>query len=152
MSFPLAFVPGGLISARVNHEQRDFSGEHTRRRTVLIVDDDAEIRCSTRNLLLLSNFNVLLAGDGVEALKLLERQHVDALVIDLMMPRLDGVGVIRALAEMLPQSRPAVIIVIAFHYELYTGFADLGVRRVLSKPLDIPSLVDEIQGALNACP
>jgi len=136
----------------VNHEQRDFSGDHTRRRTVLIVDDDAEIRCSTRNLLLLSNFNVLLAGDGVEALKLLERQHIDALVIDLMMPRLDGVGVIRALAEMLPRARPAVIIVIAFHYELYTGFAELGVRRVLSKPLDIPSLVDEIQGALNLCP
>ena len=125
------------------------TGEHSRRRTVLIVDDDDEIRHSTRNLLLMSNYNVLLAADGSHALKLLERQPVDALVIDLMMPRLDGVGVVRALGEMPPEHRPAVIIVISFHYELHARFAGLGVRRILSKPLDIPMLVYELETALN---
>ncbi len=125
------------------------ANQHSRRRTVLIVDDDAEIRHSTQNLLLMSNFNVLLAADGVEALKFLERQPVDALVIDLMMPRLDGVGVVRALGEMPPEQRPAVIIVISFHYEIHTRFAGLGVRRVLSKPVDVPTLVDELQAALR---
>jgi DNA-binding response OmpR family regulator len=116
---------------------------------VLIVDDDDELRHSTRNVLVMSNFNVLLAADGVEALKVLQRQLIDALVIDLMMPRLDGVGVVRALGEMPPEHRPAVIIVISFHYELHHRFASLGVRRVLSKPLDIPTLVDEIEAALK---
>jgi CheY-like chemotaxis protein len=129
--------------------QRETSSDHSRRRTVLIVDDDDEIRSSTRNLLLLSNFNVLLAADGVEALKFLERQYIDALVIDLMMPRLDGVGVVRALSEMPSNHRPAVIIIISLHYELHGRFAGLGVRRVMSKPLDIPTLVDELQAALN---
>lgn len=133
----------------MNHRSQETSNEHPRRHTVLIVDDDDEIRRSTRNLLLLSNFNVLLAADGVEALKVLERQHVDVLVIDLMMPRLDGVGVIRALAQMPPELRPPVIIVISVHCELHGHFASLGVRRVLSKPLDIPNLVDEIHGAFN---
>ena len=135
----------------MSHWQRDNStrNEHSRRRTVLIVDDDAEIRHSARNLLLMSNFNVLLAAEGVEALKILERQLVDALIIDLMMPRLDGVGVVRALVEMPPEHRPAVIIVISFHYELQGRFTGLAVRRVLSKPLDIPSLVDELQNALK---
>lgn len=133
----------------MNHRPQEISNEHARRHTVLIVDDDDDIRRSTRNLLLLSNFNVLLAADGVEALKVLERQHVDALVIDLMMPRLDGVGVIRALAKMLPEQRPPVIIVISVHCELHGHFATLGVRRVLSKPLDVACLVNEIQGAFH---
>lgn len=140
--------PDWLHDCTVSHRQRETS-DHLRRHTVLIVDDDDEIRRSTRNLLLVANFNVLLASDGVEALKVLERQMVDALVIDVMMPRLDGVGVVRALVEMAPEQRPAVIIVISFHYELHACFAGLGVRRILPKPLDVPSLVDEIQTALN---
>jgi CheY-like chemotaxis protein len=132
----------------VSHQQETSSG-HIRRHTVLIVDDDDELRRSMRNLLLLSNFNVLLAADGVEALKFLERQYIDALVIDLMMPRLDGVGVVRALVEMPPEHRPAVIIVISFHYQLHAHFAGLGVRRILSKPLDVPTLVGEIEAALH---
>lgn len=135
----------------MSYGQRDNStaNQQSRRRTVLIVDDDAEIRDSARNVLLMSNFNVLLAAEGVEALKFLERQPVDALIIDLMMPRLDGVGVVRALVEMPPEHRPAVIIVISFHYELQSRFGGLGVRRVLSKPIDMPMLVDELQNALK---
>jgi CheY-like chemotaxis protein len=116
---------------------------------VLIVDDDHEIRRSTRNLLGLSNFNVLLAADGVEALKVLGRQQVDALVIDFMMPRLDGIGVVRALGEMPPHLRPTVIIAISFQYQMHATFAGLGVRRIIPKPIDVPSLVQEIQTALN---
>jgi len=131
----------------VNHVHLD--NDHPRRRTVLIVDDDDEIRHSTRNLLGLLNFNVLLAADGVEGLKVLERQQVDALVIDFMMPRLDGVGVVRALGEMPPLHRPAVIIVISLHYQIHARFAGLGVRRIFPKPVDIPSLVQEIQAAFH---
>lgn len=130
----------------MNHLQRD-GNDHPRRRTVLIVDDDDEIRRSSRILLSLSNFNVLLAADGADALKVLERQQVDALVIDLMMPRLDGVGVVRALGEMPPLHRPPVIIVISFQYQIHSRFAGLGIRRILPKPVDVPTLVQEIQAA-----
>jgi CheY-like chemotaxis protein len=136
------------MTPQVSH-QRETPNVHSRRHTVLIVDDDEEVRRSTRNVLLLSNFNVLVASDGVEALKVLHRQPVDALVIDLMMPRLDGVGVVRALGEIPRQHRPAVIIVISFQYELHDHFINLGVRRVISKPVDIPSLVDELSAALK---
>lgn len=145
---PLAISSFRPTRLRVSHVHRDNS-EPSRRRTVLIVDDDDEIRHSTRNLLGLSNFNVLLASDGVEALKVLERQHVDALVIDFMMPRLDGVGVVRALGEMPQQQRPPIIIVISLHYQLHARFVGLGVRRILPKPVDVPSLVQEIHAAFQ---
>ena len=122
---------------------------HSKRRTVLIVDDDDDIRYSMRNLLVVSNFNVVLAADGVEALKVLERQPVDALVIDLMMPRLDGVGVVRALLNLEPENRPAIIIVISAHVELRTRVMGLSVRRVLPKPFDAIMLVEELTAAFE---
>ncbi|HVK65713.1 MAG TPA: response regulator [Polyangium sp.] len=120
------------------------------RPTVLIVDDDDEIRYSMRNLLVVSDFDVLLAADGVEALKLLERHRVDALVIDLMMPRLDGVGVIRALLGKPPETRPGVIIVVSAHVELRRRIMGLDVRRVFPKPFDALALVNELSAAFSA--
>ncbi len=117
------------------------------RQTVLIVDDDDEIRYSMRNLLVVSDFDVLLAADGLEALKLLERHRVDALVIDLMMPRLDGVGVIRALLSKPPEERPRVVIVVSAHVELRRRIMGLSVRRVFPKPFDALDLVNELTEA-----
>lgn len=120
---------------------------HDKRRRVLIVDDDDEIRYSMRNLLVVSNFDVLLAADGLEALKVLERQHVDALIIDLMMPRLDGVGVIRALLSKPAEERPSVVIVVSAHVELRRRIMGLAVRKVFAKPFDAILLVDELAAA-----
>lgn len=117
--------------------------------TVLIVDDDDEIRYSMRNLLLVSDFDVLLASDGLEALKLLERYRVDALVIDLMMPRLDGVGVVRALLGKPPEQRPHLIYVISAHVELRRRIMGLSVRRVFPKPFDALDLLNELESALE---
>jgi CheY-like chemotaxis protein len=116
---------------------------------VLIVDDDDEIRYSMRNLLLVSDFDVLLAADGVEALKVLESRRVDAVVIDLMMPRLDGVGVVRALLAKPEEERPKVVVVISAHVELRRRVMGLRVRRVFSKPFDALELVDELTAALD---
>lgn len=120
------------------------------RPTVLIVDDDDEIRYSMRNLLVVSDFDVLLAADGVEALKLLERNRVDAMVIDLMMPRLDGVGVIRALLGKPAEDRPNVIIVVSAHVELRRRIMGLDVRRVFPKPFDALALVNELSAAFGS--
>nr|WP_240808033.1 response regulator [Polyangium spumosum] len=116
----------------------------------MIVDDDDEIRYSMRNLLVVSDFDVLLAADGVEALKLLERNRVDALVIDLMMPRLDGVGVIRALLGKPAEERPNVIIVVSAHVELRRRIMGLDVRRVFPKPFDALALVNELSDAFGS--
>lgn len=119
---------------------------------MLIVDDDDEIRYSLRNLLVVSDFEVLLAADGVEALKVLERRAVDALVVDLMMPRLDGVGVVRALLAKPEEQRPRVIVVISAHLELRRRIIGLHVRRIFAKPFDAIELVDELGAALAEQP
>jgi two-component system response regulator MprA len=116
----------------------------------LIVDDDGEVRRSLRNLLLVSGFEVYLAGDGWEALKLLDRQWIDAAVIDLMMPRLDGVGVVRALLTWPEERRPRVVFVVSTHVDLGHRVAGLEVFRVFPKPFDPTELVGELGRALAA--
>jgi two-component system response regulator MprA len=64
---------------------------------VLVVDDDTAIRTSLRRALELERYTVFLADDGAEALQRLEDSPVDAIVLDVAMPRLDGLEVARRL-------------------------------------------------------
>jgi two-component system cell cycle sensor histidine kinase/response regulator CckA len=74
--------------------------------TVLVVEDDAAVRAMTRNILQRCGYTVLDAGDGREAMQLLEGHdgHIDLLVSDVVMPNLGG----RQLAETVIKSRPGI--------------------------------------------
>jgi len=115
---------------------------------VLIVDDDHAICLALQNALRVSTFDVHLAGTGGEALALLDRQRIDAAVIDVMMPRLDGVGVVSALLGRPEAERPRVVFVIAAGGDLGRRVGGLAVRRVFPKPLDAVRLADELTRAL----
>ena len=68
------------------------------RRKVLIVDDEAGIRDSLR-LLLKQNFDVMVAADGEQALGMIQEEPPDLILLDLMMPRLDGMETLKRLRE-----------------------------------------------------
>jgi CheY-like chemotaxis protein len=120
------------------------------RPAVLIVGDDQSIRTSLRNLLLCEGFDVHLARTGTEALKLLDRQRLDAAVIDLEMPRLDGVGACRALLARPEDHRPPVVFVLSAHGEARRHLTR--VLRVFAKPFDPGEIVEELRRALTEAP
>ncbi|MFT3767897.1 MAG: response regulator [Minicystis sp.] len=122
------------------------------RHSVLVVGDGQEIRHSLRNLLLCEGFDVHLALDGIEALKLLDRQRIDAAVIDLMMPRLDGVGVCHALLARPEARRPPVVFVISAHGEMRRHLDSPSVRRVFPKPIDPREIATQLMRELAAAP
>ena len=66
---------------------------------ILVVDDDRSTRLFMQALLEAENYAVSLAADGVEALEVMERQHVDLVLLDIMMPRMDGYEFARTLRE-----------------------------------------------------
>ena len=68
------------------------------RKKVLIVDDEAGIRDSLR-LLLKQNFDVMVAADGEQALGMIQEEPPDLILLDLMMPRLDGMETLKRLRE-----------------------------------------------------
>ena len=66
---------------------------------ILIADDEAEIRDLLRLYLENSGYDVLEAADGLEAMEILEKEHVDLAVLDVMMPHMNGIRVLKKLRE-----------------------------------------------------
>ena len=105
---------------------------------VLIVDDDAGIRKLIQLVCVRKGLQTEVASDGVEALQKIEEGNYAVVVIDLMMPRLNGYDLVERLGEL--QNRPAVVIVTAMP-DIYIATLDMRfVRAVVRKPFDIDVL------------
>ena len=70
-----------------------------RRRTILVADDSEDILKQCETLLGASGYQVLLAQDGAEALRLIREEHPDVVVLDLLMPRMTGFDVLREVRQ-----------------------------------------------------
>ena len=81
---------------------------------VLVVDDEPDIRLMLRITLQLAGYEVLQAGDGVEALEKIEREHPDAMILDLRMPQKDGWQVLEELSEAGLLNKLPVIVLSAY--------------------------------------
>jgi len=103
----------------VDLRRRDArAGQHDLRlsgKRVLVVDDDGGIRKSLEEILVLEGCSVETAGDGVEALERIESGAFDAVLSDVVMPKMDGYDLYHALRERYP-SLP-VLMMTAFHYD-----------------------------------
>src|SRR3954447_5626481 len=116
---------------------------------VLIVDDDGELREGLARVLSGAGFQISTAADGQEALERLESGSPDAIVTDLVMPRLDGFELLRTIRES-GQVIPAIVM---------TGFGsldkalsiirDLDAYWFLEKPVKLSALQSLLQRAVR---
>jgi len=84
------------------------------------------------------------AGDGVETLALIEQKHPNVIVMDLVLTKLDGLGVLQKISQM--NQKPAVIIVSGFFNEhVVQEAAELGAYYFMPKPCDVPALLSRIR-------
>lgn len=89
------------------------------------------------------------AGDGLEALALIEQKHPNVIVMDLVLTKLDGLGVLQKLSQM--SQKPAVIIVSGFFNEhVVQEAAELGAYYFMPKPCDVPALLSRIRQVTSA--
>lgn len=113
---------------------------------VLLVDDEQSIRGMLSKLLEMHGFSVLTATSAAAGIRLLDQEHVDAVVTDLRMESpLAGFEVVRAAAKMLP--RPAIIILTAFPVP-NSEWKSAGADALVVKGMKIGSLVDTVKGLL----
>jgi DNA-binding response OmpR family regulator len=110
---------------------------------ILVVDDEESILVPLEFLLRKAGHEVALARTGAEALRLLEEGPFDLLVLDLMLPDLDGFAVL----ERLPQGRkPRVLVLTARAREADRAKAlALGAEAFMAKPFGIQDLLAEVQ-------
>ena len=114
---------------------------------VLIVDDEYGIREIIKEYCLNENYNVLEAENGVVALGFLERTKVDIIILDIMLPRMDGYTTLSKIREKY--DIPVIMLSArSEEYDKLQGF-DLGVDDYVTKPFSPKELMARIKAVLS---
>jgi DNA-binding response OmpR family regulator len=116
---------------------------------VLVVDDEAAIRALVAKIVERAGYPVDTARDGAEAIEKLNDTKYAVIVLDLMMPNIDGYGLIRYLKES-GGHRPAIIVVSAGDSAAFRQLDGAVVHSILRKPFDIDVLGDLIAAAAKS--
>ena len=114
---------------------------------ILVCDDDKEIVEAIEIYLLQEGYEVLKAYDGMEALRVLETEHVDLLVMDIMMPKLDG---IRATLKIREENNMPIIILSAKSEDADKILGlNIGADDYVTKPFNPLELVARVKSNLR---
>ena len=111
-------------------------------RTALVVDDEVVIRRLVRTVLEADDFSVMEASDGQEALDLVETSNPSVVILDVMMPQLDGVEVCRRLDHDMLK---VVMLTARDDPELEQRCKEAGADAFLTKPFSSIELLDLLE-------
>ncbi len=116
---------------------------------VLLIEDDTALRESTAELLELANYKVITASDGENGVLIAKTAHPDVIICDIMMPKLDGYGVLKALgADDSTKTIPFIFLTAKTeHKEVRLGM-ELGADDYLTKPFEESELIGAIESRI----
>lgn len=121
-----------------------------RQSRVLVVEDDASVAQVVADVLLDEGFEVGLAANGKLGLDKLEAFRPDVVVLDLMMPVLDGWGFCAAQRQLAPDLASIPVLVISGSRDARKAAAELQVAGVITKPFRLDAVIDAVSRLTGA--
>ena len=127
---------------------------------ILVVDDDPDIQIALTTILEVKDYEILTASDGIEGLAKVRKEKPDLIILDLLMPNMDGFAVCKELKDPRWSKYSDIPILILSsvreepsrrRYELETGM-ELGVNDYVEKPIDPKILLERVERLLNKRP
>lgn len=121
---------------------------------ILVVEDNPHTQKLLETILRSNGYAVTLAPDAEEGLRVLQDESVDLVLLDLFLPRANGMQFLRARAELEPE-RQAPVIVVSATDELDTlrpQLRGLGALLALKKPFDVQELLDGVRTYARKAP
>ena len=113
---------------------------------ILIVDDELGIRTLIKEYALNENYNVFEASDGIEALKVIDYEKIDIIILDIMMPNMDGLSFYK---EIKNKNIPTIILSArSEEFDKLNAF-ELGIDDYLTKPFSPKELMARIKAVLK---
>lgn len=116
---------------------------------ILVVEDDRGIQGLIEVLFARREFEVDTAPDGEEGLRKLRQQRYSAVLLDLMLPRVNGFEIVREMKAVMPDVLKRTIVVTAASDLTLRDFDISQVRRLLRKPFSISELVHEVESVVS---
>ena len=115
--------------------------------TILVADDDPQLlRLVTRNLQM-EGYDILSAGDGEQALELIESRTPDLVLLDIMMPKFDGFSVCARVREF--SAVPIILLTARGQDQDKVRGLDLGADGYLTKPFNVDELLARVRAVLR---
>ena len=116
-------------------------------KTILVVDDKANIRALLRDYLTEENFRVIVAENGQQALYTARQEKPDLILLDIMMPKMDGYEFLRAFRK--EQSAPVILLTARLEEMDKVLGLELGADDYITKPFGMRELVARIRAVLR---
>lgn len=114
---------------------------------ILVVDDEVNIRNAVKEYAVTLNYAVTTIGDGYSALELMQSQHFDIVILDLMMPFLDGFSTCKKIKEM--QNIPVIFLSAKTSEEDKLQGFEIGADDYVTKPFSIKELLARVKVVLE---
>jgi len=138
------FLPGSIMARTSKANGRSANGA-----TILIAEDHPDSREALGALLEAFGFEVLLAVNGLEAVDIARRDHPDLILMDVMMPALDGLEATRQIRAS-PETRDIPIITLTALDQAREKALDAGANDFLAKPINSRVLFSKLKSWLAA--
>ncbi len=123
-------------------------GDERRQETVLVVEDDPSITLGLQINLTRAGYRVRLANDGPSGLRTIQEEHPDLVLLDLMLPGIDGLEILRQIRAS-DQRLPVVILTaLGSDTDKIKGL-DLGANDYVTKPFSLAELIARVRAALR---
>jgi CheY-like chemotaxis protein len=118
---------------------------------VLVIDDEQGIRQVVQiSLQAIAGWEVLMAASGPEGLDIAQAEQPDAILLDVMMPGMDGIAVVEQIqTNPRLQSIPTILLTAKAQLSEQQQFAALQIAGVITKPFKAPELVSQMRSILN---
>ncbi|MNK77101.1 Sensor histidine kinase RcsC [compost metagenome] len=144
------FNPSATLKGNMSGQDCCIDKNWLARYVVLLVEDDDIVRSVFREILVLAGAEVLVAGDGFEALTILGHSHIDIVLMDLQMPGLSGFETARKIRAMPGMRELPIIVITANPTEMDRATASwYGVTCSLTKPANPSQLLELMRGLLE---
>jgi DNA-binding response OmpR family regulator len=118
--------------------------------TILVIEDDSSVRTLLEKSLTSKGYSVRVCEDGLQGLSMLEELSPDLIIVDIMMPRLDGMTFVKAIKGHT-RTKPIPVIFLTAKNDPKTMIAgiNLGARFYVTKPFQIDELLAKVKKALD---
>jgi two-component system response regulator VicR len=116
---------------------------------IMVVDDEPDIRKLVEKILKKQGHRVVKCGSGLECLERLADEKPDLVILDVMMPELDGWETYRRIIKQNPKQRVLFLTAVTLEAEARERMERLGVPHYLTKPFDPPELVERVNAVLS---